>query len=70
MEEDLKDLMQIISKTFNVCLMYSIVPKISGLIIDLGCGAGYTFGLLKALDFKDKLNRGYSIRYRYLPSIS
>ena len=57
----LRILCKLFPKLFNVCLMYSIAPKVSGTIIDLGCGAGYTFGLLKAIDFEGKLNRGYSI---------
>ena len=53
----LRILCKLFPKLFNVCLMYSIAPKVSGPIIDLGCGAGYTFGLLKAIDFEGKLNK-------------
>jgi hypothetical protein len=36
------------------------LPETSNIIVDLGCGAGYTFGMLKAIDCKGEI-RGYSI---------
>jgi SAM-dependent methyltransferase len=36
------------------------IAEASNVIVDLGCGTGYTFGTLKAIDCKGEI-RGYSI---------
>jgi SAM-dependent methyltransferase len=40
--------------------VYSVLPGNSNVIVDLGCGTGYTFGMLKAIDYKGKIG-SYSI---------
>ena len=56
----LKVLCRLFPKLFNLCLTYSILPRIDNVVIDLGCGTGFTFGMLKAIDYKGKI-RGYSV---------
>jgi SAM-dependent methyltransferase len=53
-------------KTFDLCLIYSILPEADGSVVDLGCGTGYTFGMLKAIDYRGKI-KGYSIGIDIFP---
>jgi SAM-dependent methyltransferase len=56
----LRTLCRLFPKLFNLCLVYSVLPENSNVIVDLSCGTGYTFGMLKAIDYKGKIG-GYSI---------
>jgi hypothetical protein len=51
----LRTLCKLFPKLFNLCLLYSVLPEASNIIVDLGCGTGYTFSMLKAIDYKGKL---------------
>ena len=51
-----------LTKIFALGLLYSVLPECKGgFVIDLGCGAGYTFGMLKALDYKGKFKESYVV---------
>jgi predicted TPR repeat methyltransferase len=44
-------------------ILYSVLPEADNIIIDLGCGTGYTFSTLKAIGHKGKV-RGLVLAWR------